>query len=306
MFLLWVVLETVLFIRFANLHTLSPAELAALPPAHTQAAGAERSPSPRQLHCTSPLQVLAATAGILSQTHRPATCSNCCSRWESPRHNKGFVEATVPFGNRINFCLKGILGQFSGVRALPCSWAAREEPARCDETFGAPWANQARISIYCWNRVSSTWFRVSAWTVYTTPGSTGKLTWLLQEHSLARCNSGTSARKACREGIHEHFTCGKKTWFLLVHIAVQTGSSELYGFPMLWTSLKNPKNYIHRFSLWPMKCSRLATWLRFKNLLKSLWKSNMVHRYALNILAFSEILSWKHFLFYFQNKLYMF
>lgn len=101
----------------------------------------------------------------------------------------------------------------------------------------------------------------------------------------------------------------KKTWFLLVHIAVQTGSSELYGFPMLWTgkpSLKNPKNYIHRFSLWPMKCSRLATWLRFKNLLKSLWKSNMVHRYALNILAFSEILSWKHFLFYFQNKLYMF
>lgn len=98
----------------------------------------------------------------------------------------------------------------------------------------------------------------------------------------------------------------KKAWFLLVHIAVQTGSSELYGFPMLWTSLKNPKNYIHRFSLWPMKCSRLATWLRFKNLLKSLWKSNMVHRYALNILAFSEILSWKHFLFYFQNKLYMF
>lgn len=370
MFLLWVVLETVLFIRFANLHTLSPAELAALPPAHTQAAGAERSPSPQQLHCTSLLQVLAAAAGILSQTHRPATCSNCCSRWESPRHNKGFLQATVPFGNRINFCLKGILGQWqlrrhlllqvpfrhtlldsrglgrpngieregkgvdekargkdfsqkglltclplarlpvlSGVWALPCSWAAREEPARCDETFGAPWANQARISIYCWNRVSSTWFRVSAWTVYTTPGSTGKLTWLLQEHSLARCNSGTSARKACREGIHEHFTCGKKTWFLLVHIAVQTGSSELYGFPMLWTgkpSLKNPKNYIHRFSLRPMKCSRLATWLRFKNLLKSLWKSNMVHRYALNILAFSEILSWKHFLFYFQNKLYTF
>lgn len=123
MFLLWVVLETVLFIRFDNLHTLSPAELAALPPVRTQDVGTERSLSPWQLRRTSPLQVLAATAGLPSQTHHPATCS---SRWESPRHNKGFLEATVPFWNRINFCLKGILGQWQLRRHL-----LLQVPSRC-------------------------------------------------------------------------------------------------------------------------------------------------------------------------------
>lgn len=126
MFLLWVVLETVIFIGFDNLHNLSPAELAALLPVRIQDAGAERSLSPRQLHHTSPLWVLVATEGFLSQTHHPATCSNCCSRWESPRHNKSFSEATVPFQNRINFCLKGILGQWQLRRHL-----LLQVPSRC-------------------------------------------------------------------------------------------------------------------------------------------------------------------------------
>lgn len=181
---------------------------------------------------------------------------------------------------------------------------AQDEPACGDKGGSKPLGklltNQPIMSTYYRNWVSSTWFQVSMWTVFTTPRWTGKLTWLLQEHVLAKCSSGTLARKACREMLFEHFMSRKDRGFSWCVLQSKWLFLSCIAFDI--KAGKNPKNDTCRFSLWLTKCTQFATWLRWITLLKILLKSSMAHNYTVKILIFSEILVWKHFLIFFQRR----